>query len=351
MESESFVTFVWRGDESTENVAIIDGVAVGVGDDDPARSLMTHLDGTDIWYRTYMIRNDASFHYWLSPNDDLKSLLADDRDSDARPDPLNPLRMSIGPSYVELADAPISPYTIDRDDVAKGTVEDRTFRSDIVDGERIISVYLPAGFEARQAGMELPLLVVFDRSSYLSLVPVPTILDNLIAEGRIPPTIGVFVGSLNRVVEYSASPEFTRFLAEELVPWARLEYGATDDPAQTVIGGSSAGGLAATFSAFQYPEIFGNVLAQSPSLHWSPSDSEEGWLVREFDRTEKLAIVFYLETGEMEASIQRRPINRMRDVLTEKGYSLRFSEFNGNHSYLGWSQTFADALVFLLAGD
>src|SRR5271156_1061018 len=58
----SLVTFLWRGNSETRNVVIFDGVA---GFD--AKDQMLHLDGTNVWYKTYRVRKDARFAYNLSP--------------------------------------------------------------------------------------------------------------------------------------------------------------------------------------------------------------------------------------------------------------------------------------------
>ena len=47
----SLVTFLWHGDNKTRNVVIFDGVA-GF-DAKEARAIMLHLDGSDVWYKTY----------------------------------------------------------------------------------------------------------------------------------------------------------------------------------------------------------------------------------------------------------------------------------------------------------
>jgi len=344
----SYVTFLWRGEPGTRNVAVIDGVAVGVGDADPARSLMDRLLGTDVWYRTYVVRNDARFHYWLSPNDSLESLELDTRDAHPKPDPLNPHRMSIGLTFVELKDAPISRPTIERRGVPAGEVREIPFHSEVLNNDRKLWVYTPAGVMPTDRAKSYALLIVFDGEAYRSLVPVPMILDNLIHDGTIPPTVAILMTHLDRNQELGASPDFVSFLASELVPWAQRTYRAGEAPAQVALAGSSRGGLAATYAALQRPDVFGKVLAQSPSLWWSPEGSEEGWVPRQYETSDKRPIKLYLEVGDMEALIQRRPIQRMRNILLEKGYEFRFGFFNGNHSYLSWRHSFAPALVYLL---
>ena len=125
----SLVTFLWQGDSTTRNVVIFDGVA---GFD--AKDRMTHIDGTDVWYKTYKVHNDARFAYNLSPNDTLDSF-DNIKDDDAmkkrlamfRTDPLNPRRgpatfgeLSAECSYLELSAAPPQPWNTPRADGPKG---------------------------------------------------------------------------------------------------------------------------------------------------------------------------------------------------------------------------------------
>jgi len=61
-----------------------------------------------------------------------------------------------------------------------------------------------------------------------------------------------------------------------------------------------------------------------------------------------LPVRFYLEVGLMEDDrMQIEPNHRMRDMLASKGYVLRYSEYNGGHSLLNWSQRVAEGLQYL----
>ena len=91
----------------------------------------------------------------------------------------------------------------------------------------------------QRAGEPYPLVVLMGGRTYMNFTSVPATLDNLIAEKRIPPVVAVAVNGSN---DNPCSPEFANFLATELVPWMRSTYHATDNPAQTVIGGSGLGG-------------------------------------------------------------------------------------------------------------
>jgi enterochelin esterase family protein len=198
------------------------------------------------------------------------------------------------------------------------------------------------------------------------MVPTPTILDNVISEGRIPPLVALLIGNAPgaRDRELPCNPEFTRALVTELLPWAHHQYNFTSDPRHTVVAGSSAGGLAAACSGLWHPEAFGNVLTQSGAFHRTPpsgsettdSSSEPNWIVRQFISSPKKPLRFYLDAGSAEFNAAGGAdsilfcTRTLRDVLRAKGYEVHFQEFAGGHDYLSWRGTLADGLIALL-GD
>jgi enterochelin esterase family protein len=206
------------------------------------------------------------------------------------------------------------------------------------------------------SGQPYGLLILFDGWEYTHWIPTPTILDNLVAKGRIPPLVAVMIDTPNRGRELPCYPPFVDFLTQELLPWVRQRYRVTSDPTQTISGGCSYGGLAAAFAGLRRPDVFGNILSQSGSFWWSPEgDSEPEWLIRQFIRVDKLPLNFYLDVGLLETAPSRLNgpsqlvVNRhLRDVLQAKGYPLHYAEFNGRHEYLSWQGTLADGLLALI---
>ncbi len=96
-EYHAWVTFLWRGGDEINTIVILSTLDQTTFEDDCwnfAKCQFTHLPGTDVWYRTYRLRDDARFTYQLSPNDSLIPC-SEVEDWDARrstwqPDPLNP---------------------------------------------------------------------------------------------------------------------------------------------------------------------------------------------------------------------------------------------------------------------
>ncbi|HWR13523.1 MAG TPA: alpha/beta hydrolase-fold protein [Terriglobales bacterium] len=372
------VTFVWKGTPYTHNVLVLWLPYLGVT---PDEFFMTRLGDTDVWYKTIKVNRKMRLAYTLATNVGRLRPMSLGFDADAitmaataaRPDSLNPKRYRIDPgnvdapeysgqSVLEMPNAPAQPWITPQPGVAGGRVEKRRFKSTTLGNEREIAIYLPPGYT--QHAEPYPLIVLFDEEEYLTLVPTPVILDNLISEGRIPPAVALLIGNApgGRDRELVCNREFSRALVTELLPWAHGLYNFTSDPHLTVVAGSSAGGLAATCSALWHAESFGNVLAQSGAFHRTPpsssdaidSSSEPNWVTRQFISSPRKQLRFYLEAGSAEFNATGSPdsilfcTRTLRDVLRAKGYEVLFHEFEGGHDYLSWRGTLADGLIALL---
>lgn len=372
------VTFVWKGTPYTHNVVVLWLPYLGVT---PDEFFMTRLGETDVWYKTIKVNRKMRLAYTLAPNVGRVRPISLGFDADAinmaaaaaRPDPLNPKRYRIDPgsvdapeyrgqSVLEMPDAPSQPWITRRPGVPEGRIDKRRFKSATLGNERDISVYLPPHYSPRAEPYRL--LLLFDEDVYLDLVPTPIILDNLISDRRIPPVVALLIGNAPgaRERELPCNAEFSQSLVTELLPWAHGLYNFTSDPQQTVVAGSSAGGLAAACSGLWHPEAFGNVLAQSGAFHRTPtvgrdaalSGTEPNWVARQFISSPKKPLRFYLDAGsaEFNATGSAEAIlfctRTLRDVLRAKGYEVHFQEFEGGHDYLSSRGTLADGLIELL---
>ncbi len=367
-DQRALVTFLWRAAEPVDNVVVVGGPA-GF---DFAGNQMAQLPGTDLWYKTYRARTDLRTTYRLSPNDPLVPL-ARVTDWQARAatwqlDLLNrrpfPAEQPSTSSFA-LPAAPPQPWITPRPGAPVGEIHQRQLHSDILGNDRTVWIYTPPGYTSD--GAPCGLLLLFDGWAHTHIAPTPTILDNLLAEGLLPPLVAVMLGNAEggRTRELSCYPPFTDFLTQELLPWARRSYHLTTDPARTVVAGASLGGLAAALAALRHPEVFGNVLSQSGSFYWGPETGpfywgpndgvEFEWLPRQFVISPRLPLRFYLEVGLLERD--PRGVNgpsmvlanrHFRDVLQAKGYAVHYAEFNGGHECLCWQGTLDDGLLFLM---
>ncbi|HET6890977.1 MAG TPA: alpha/beta hydrolase-fold protein [Pyrinomonadaceae bacterium] len=361
-DRDVLVTILWRAREDTRNAFVFQFGGI----DKP----MARLLDTDLWYKTFRLQKGARFVYRLATNlPDPKEWTSLGRFVNAmRTDPLNPLQFDqraneLNPyevtffSAAELPSAESQFWSVARPKVPTGRVQRDKFTSKALGNERPIWIYTPHEYAASKKPYGL--LVLSDGGLYVNSARVATTLDNLIAAGLIPPLVAVMVDNPDRVREL-CSLEYADFLAQEIVPWARVNYHVTDRPEQTIIGGASLGGLAAAFIGFKHPEVFGNVLSQSGSFDFKCDEKKDWeWLTLQFAANPRLPLRFSFEAGLLE-NTGRGPVGRpfgpsllvanrnLRDTLQSKGYSVHYTEFNGNHTMFNWRGTLASHLIALV---
>jgi enterochelin esterase family protein len=330
---------------AAESVFIIGGLG---GDEDPEdRRMPRDTDGW--WSRSFEIAGGARLAYWFTV-DALPT-----RTHQLICDPLNPSihhypgdeelpdDKGFDASMVELPGAREMTWSTPGG-AASGKVDVHRLSSTILGNERRIWTYRPPGYDPSR---RYPLIVCFDGLAYVldAYVPLPTVLDNLIAAGRIPPVVAVLPDSLDhetRTREMSMHDPFVRFVAEELLPWAHERLSIEPDPGRTVVAGSSLGGLAAAYCGLRRPDLFGLVLSQSGAYQFVDFGAPARFAVEE-----RVPLRFYLDAGQFE----RMQVNanlHMRDVLIAKGYDVDYRNFPGGHDYFWWRETIADGLISLL---
>jgi len=368
-DAHASVTFLWRDTAETGAPVVLSPVM-----EPTSRTLfvqrMSRLPGTDVWYAIGRARTDLRATYHLSTGNafrDFEAVVTDPAAlenalGESHIDPLNkqPFRVDdpfLPPqSTLTLPAAVPQPWIVTQPAVPPGTVRHHQVPGTLLAGAHDVWVYLPPGYSAQ--GAPYPLLLLFDGWAYLHWIPTPTILDNLTAAARLPPTVAVLVNNGDaqaRSRDLTCSPAYADFVAHDLVPWVRRAYHVTADPRHTIAGGSSFGGLAAAFLGLRHPDVFGRILCQSGSFWWAPAaDGEAEWLTRQFADHPLLPLRVYLDAGlqEMWGRSADRPnlliaTRHFRDVLRAKGYAVQYAEFNGGHDYICWRGTLADGLIAL----
>ncbi|HEX5259813.1 MAG TPA: alpha/beta hydrolase-fold protein [Sphingomicrobium sp.] len=353
------VTYLYQASPDTEAVRVSAGPHGASGG-----LLMSRFLQSSLFYASEIVPSDARFTYGfasiesqrLGPQGEV--LISSDHFST---DPLNPKSFG-GRALLELPDAKPQSELADRPAVSKGRLSTARIRSAALGETRPISIYQSPTSDRRRAD----LLIIFDGQLYASKpdedgVPVPTILDNMVAEGRIGPVVALFIDNLpgRRDQDLSANRAFNDFAAKELVAWARAHYRIADGPRHVVAIGSSLGGFAAVYCAFRHPENVGNVLSQSGAFWltekgatWRspyPNPSGTGIAIELYRTAPRLAARFALSVGRFEDSTSLFAANReMRDVLLAKHYPVDYVELNGGHEPIAWRSSFANSLTALI---
>jgi enterochelin esterase-like enzyme len=253
-----------------------------------------------------------------------------------------------------------SPWITPHAGIPHGKVSETSIRDDIYKKTRRIWVYTPAGYDAR--AKPYPLLVVLDGADNISAstdIPLPVMLDNLIAAKKIPPMIAVMVDNYSgpeRIADLGNRADFGHFMADELIPWARKQWNITTDPKRVITTGSSAGGLGAMNLAFFRPDLYGNVLSQSGAF-WrgneGSNDEPYEWLTSQVKAAPKKPINIYMEVGALETrrAVGVGPVfieahRRLRDALLARGYVVEYKEIAGaQHEPNHWKNALPDGLI------
>ena len=208
---------------------------------------------------------------------------------------------------------------------------------------------------------------------------VSTALDNLIADKKLPPIVGVFLNSgggdgkgSERGLEYdTVSDRYTQFIETEVLPRIAADYKVTfsKNPDERASMGGSSGAACAFTMAWFHPELYRRVLSYSGTFvdQQSPSNPESphgAWEYHEhlIPQNPAKPIRIWMHVSEKdnghdrdEASLHNWVLanQRMAAALKAKGYHYRyvFSKASGHVDGRVVGATLPDALLWLWRGD
>ncbi len=251
-----------------------------------------------------------------------------------------------------------TPPVLDPSQVSPGSIQKCRFTSSkIFPGTvRDVTVFVPAQYDGSK-----PACVYLKMDGYNP--KEKGLLEDLIAAKEMPVTVGVFVtpgtlpspepntlGRRNRCLEYDGvSADTARFFLEELLPFVAAEFhlNLSKSGNDRCLAGGSSGGIAAFNAAWQRPESFSRVYANSGSFVAFRGGHEFPTLVR---KTEAKPIRAYLTTGtrDMEncAGDWFLIDQEMDKALRFSGYDYFFRSINGGH-VAGYYDYFREAMSYL----
>lgn len=229
--------------------------------------------------------------------------------------------------------------------------------------ERDWWVYVPAQYRADKPAA---VMVFQDGHDYVRTNGnwrVPVVFDNLIHQGKMPVTIGVFLNPghngkykpkspwrvSNRSFEYDTlSDQYARFLIDEILVEVGQKYSLTDDPAQRAICGASSGGICAWTVAWERPDAFRKVLSTIGSFTNIRGGNSYPNLIR---KTERKPIRIWLQDGRNDIDNRHGswPLGneRMASALRYAGYDYKFVYGKGEHNSKEAGPLLPDALRWL----
>lgn len=190
--------------------------------------------------------------------------------------------------------------------------------------------------------------------------------DAAVFRGESEPVliVGVTASNERRMTEYTPTADwklgggeahkYGKLLVEELLPFIAAEYRVKPGPANTGLGGSSLGALAALYLGLQYPKIFGKLAVLSPSVWWNHrailalvAESHPAML------NPRPRIWLDVGTGEGERAVADTNLleARLRANGWRPGSDLRYERVpGGTHDEASWARRFPLMLRFLFPG-
>lgn len=279
---------------------------------------------------------------------------------------------AIGPDYVtapesqELDGVPkgkVMQFVIDSKDtkllnpgIARkvfGTVDPNNPKTLIVDTHTIdymrpITVYIPAQYKR---GEEAPFMVCHDGPKGKPDMTLPRILDNLIAQKRVPAMIAIMIANgggdaqgHQRGKEYDTmSGLFAEYIETEVLPRVEMQCDVklSKDPDARAVMGSSSGGSAALIMAWYHTDLYHRVLTTSGTFvnqQWpfDPKTPDGAWGFHEalIPNSPKKPLRIFISVGDrdlLNPNVMRDDMHdwveanhRMAKVLQAKGYHYQY---------------------------
>ena len=223
-------------------------------------------------------------------------------------------------------------------------------------------VYVPAQYNSAKPAC---VMVFLDGSGFQNETGAwraPIVLDNLIHQGAMPVTIGIFIdpgvmppvsenqqSRFNRSFEFDAlGDRYARFLIEEILPEVSKQYRLSRDPNDRAVSGSSSGGIASFTAAWERPDAFRRVLSFIGSFTNLRGGGDYASLIR---KMEPKPLRVFLQDGSNDQNIYSGSWylsnQAIASALEYSGYDSKFVTGTEGHNSRHGSSILPDALRWL----
>lgn len=291
---------------------------------DGSEHAMHRVAGTDFYFRSYELPEKAVFTYQFSVFDETMT------------DPANPQKTGGEDSERSvLATAGWqAPSHLREPEGERGSIEKLQWKSEQLDNELEVQVYLPPGYG--EGDGRYPLLVVNDGDQALSIGEMDKSLDNLIGK-TVAPVIVAFVPVVSwRETGGSETAEYTRAQVEELIPLLDETFRTDARRESRAVMGQSVSydtGFAAMYLALHHPGIVSRAAAQS----YRHGALKEALMAAASGEKHDLELVFHWSSYDLLNPIfdfdARENAKSLVAALEKNGYSPKTLE---SHDGVGW---------------
>lgn len=221
-----------------------------------------------------------------------------------------------------------------------------------------IWIYLPDGYSASAKRYSVIYMHdaqnLFDsKTAYSGEWNVDEKLDSLKAPVIV---VGIEHGNEKRTDELTPfksekyggenADNYLDFIVKTLKPYTDNHYRTKQKAKNTIIMGSSLGGLLSYYTILKYPETFGKAGVFSPSF-WFSND-----IYTLTEKTKKIKTKIYFLCGDKESDDMVKDMTKMERLLdTKRCYCLHLTKSKivkgGEHNEKLWRDGFAKAVLWL----
>ncbi len=229
---------------------------------------------------------------------------------------------------------------------------------------RTLRIFLPEGY--RDSDKRYPVIYMHDGQNLFDDH------TSFAGEWKIDETINAFIRDLKwvgaivvgidnggdlRLNEYSPwfnsdrngggeGDRYVDFLVKTLKPWIDNRYRTLTDRDNTMVAGSSLGGLISLYAGMKYPETFSRLGLFSPAFWFAKQQLID--MIGAVQISQNFRI--YLDAGTLEGTAYVGDAKQFRMILENKGVKhLKLVIDEGaRHNEAAWARRFPDALRWLM---
>jgi enterochelin esterase-like enzyme len=255
--------------------------------------------------------------------------------------------------------------------VQASVIVKREFDSKALDRKWAYTVYLPDGYQT--SGLRYPVFYLLHGNGQtlndwsISGRIQPT-TDELIASGRIPPTIIVMPDAGTTWYVDRKEQMETAFI-QDLLPDVEANFRTVAARNGRVIGGLSMGGFGSLRFALKYPEKFAAAALLSPAIYdpeppensgarrvgvfGAPAYDAEVWKQLNYPPlldayfAKKQPVAMYINSGDDDEFMIEADATKLYSLLRKNRQPAELRIVNGSHSWPVWESTIADAMVYI----
>ncbi len=240
-------------------------------------------------------------------------------------------------------------------------VMDTAFFIPQLERSRRIWIYLPEGYTKTKK--RYPVLYMHDGQNVFDAATsaygewgVDECLDSMIRTGKQACIVVGIDNGPERFNEYNPwefqnfgkgeADKYLAFLTETLKPFIDKKYRTLPDRNNTIIAGSSVGGLVSYYAMLTQPLVFGKAGIFSPAFWTAPP-------IRSL--TDSLAVnvssKFFFYMGEKEGDAFVKDMHEVLEVLGEKSSAMIYSVTDplGRHNEKSWRKWFPEFYTWMMA--